>query len=525
MFKPQPYSDEITEKLAKERQLRGGNFKPPDDLDDKIALHTKRMGLPDSSPLAAIIKSTFDLNCKENDVVFMSQQVWIHVLYSDGFAPEDYEKRGEHLRILMGEVTEAKLGPDFVGDVHYGTSISHIDEFLTVQRYPTRDDKGTGLSKFDCWNPKNGCNIAHEELVPKWLGGENAKQCGTYKKGEEYYTRRPSGGVDLIPITLTNDENSKLDVEIDGIASHLGFTSSQYKAISFGFASIHIINSVKHHGKPARVNMASSHTALEWFGQRGSIQTEWVEIYDTCHGQVWLTGCQLFWKDETRDRLGAETVAFWRPIIGLGDDYVTEIANEFGRNGMTDEVIAQMRKLRSIYGKRGHKEAVESVFQADKKACLKYCKKKFKEVKTEADLTFIHKCSFFPHHGSTLGQRRLEEKHGVEGAKEVRAKRRYKRAETMGDKGRKKAAAKAYKTKTGKDAVEWSTEEEAEMWKIVNDTPSGYMTTNRGKSCISWTKIANAGLFPGRTAQQLNDKAKTLKLSAKRKRKRESILV
>ena len=67
------------------------------------------------------------------------------------------------------------------------------------------------------------------------------------------------------------------------------------------------------------------------------------------------------------------------------------------------------------------------------------------------------------------------------------------------------------------DIQEWSDEQEDELSEFMNNTPPKYISKNKGKSCISWTKVKEDRLFAGRTARQLGNKAKDLKISKSRK--------
>ena len=396
-FKRQPYSVEVKEKLRLERENDDGM---PSDLDARIKQFKRKLRLPTQHRIDKDIELCFKrATASDDDNAFVDMLVMKHALYEEDYTDKtEYETRSNELHQLSSQVKTAILGPDFVGDVHLGTAIDHNDVFLTAQRYATRADKGSGTTASigDCWNDKNGCNIAQQHLTPKWLAAEYAKRQGTHVSGVSDYEPCKSGGIDLVGVTLTKAKNGKLEEELDDIAvKHLGYDSvDQYKTTSLVWASIHIFNHKKHHKKPMRVNVGSSYTAKHWLGRRfTTIKNEYVEWYDTCHGQVWLTGCQICWSKKKRDCLAEVVVDFWTPTLGLPDDYDTDIVNEFGRNGRSDAVIEQMRKLRVTF----RHSAVNNKYKKNKDACLEWCKT------TEDKITYKQKESYFGHCGKKAG--------------------------------------------------------------------------------------------------------------------------
>ena len=76
------------------------------------------------------------------------------------------------------------------------------------------------------------------------------------------------------------------------------------------------------------------------------IRCEWVHYHVTCHGQVFLTGSQLGWREEKRNELARVTTRFLRTILGLPTGYTTVWMECKVRRGK-DEVIEKMRKIRS----------------------------------------------------------------------------------------------------------------------------------------------------------------------------------
>ena len=101
------------------------------------------------------------------------------------------------------------------------------------------------------------------------------------------------------------------------------------------------------------LDIGSSYVAKDVLGvnNREVIRCDWVDYHITCHGQVLLTGCQLSWSEEKRNELNLTLTSFWSTTLGLPTGYITELANVFGRNGRTDEVIEEMRKIRSDFQK------------------------------------------------------------------------------------------------------------------------------------------------------------------------------
>ena len=72
-------------------------------------------------------------------------------------------------------------------------------------------------------------------------------------------------------------------------------------------------------------------------------------------------GTQVYWKEETRDRLAASLVGFWRRHLALPDSYISEVANEFGRNGRSDADIAILRNIRLKYLTRARSVRAENI--------------------------------------------------------------------------------------------------------------------------------------------------------------------
>jgi len=354
-FKPQELSSEVAALLEKERRA----FVVPTKLDEKIQKHCfEKIGLPRTTSLPGTIKSLFNMN-NENDMVLMSQVLYTHVLDEENFtdAPK-YQERSNHIHRLMSAVTLARLGEDYKDCIHYGTEISSLDMFMTIMRYPTLNDKG----KVHCWNRRNGCTLLHELIMPLWLSAEKARRDGTYEKGMKFFKRLASAGLDLATVNLRKGSEVELETEQEEITDHLGFVNvEQWWSLSFGYTSLHINNTVKHHDKPALVNMASRHTMLAWAGARGDFSGTYAKFYDTCHGQVPLMGTQVYWKKETRDRLAASLVGLWRRHLGFSLGYISDVADVIGRKGRSDADIALFRNIRLGYLKRASAVRAENI--------------------------------------------------------------------------------------------------------------------------------------------------------------------
>ena len=122
--------------------------------------------------------------------------------------------------------------------------------------------------------------------MPLWLSAEKARQNGTYEKGMKNFLRLPSAGLDLATVNLRKGSEVELETEQEEITDHLGFINvEQWWSLSFGFTSMHINNTVKHHNKSALVNMASRHTMLAWAGTRGDFSGTYANFHDTCQGK------------------------------------------------------------------------------------------------------------------------------------------------------------------------------------------------------------------------------------------------
>ena len=198
--------------------------------------------------------------------------------------------------------------------------------------------------------------------MPLWLSAEKARRDGTYEKGMKYFERLASAGLDLATVNLRKGSEVELETEQEEIADHLGFINiEQWWSLSFGYTSLHINNTVKHHNKPALVNMASRHTMLAWAGARGDFSGTYAKFYDTCHGQVPLMGTQVYWKKETRDRLAASLVGLWRRHLGFSLGYISDVADEIGRKGRSDADIALFRKIRLGYLKNARSVRAENI--------------------------------------------------------------------------------------------------------------------------------------------------------------------
>ena len=71
---------------------------------------------------------------------------------------------------------------------------------------------------------------------------------------------------------------------------------------------------------------------------------------------VLLLGQQLYYKSETRARISQSLVNFWGPIIDLPADFVSEIAEHYGREeSMTSEDIEDLRAAKLEGSRRGGK--------------------------------------------------------------------------------------------------------------------------------------------------------------------------
>ena len=87
-------------------------------------------------------------------------------------------------------------------------------------------------------------------------------------------------------------------------------------------------------------------------------------------------------------------------------------------------------------------------------------------------------------------------------------------ARTLGKEGCTKRAKKAAETMTGKKSNDWSSDEEALLWKIYTD-PGRYKCASRifrGKASVSW-KIASKLFRDALTPEACKRKAASMKKS------------
>ena len=329
--------------------LRQADF--PEDFPDKcqdllrcmLGSSFQKSSIPDV--LATVLAADHS-----KDLLNLMKQ-WLQVMVNHAeYSPCDFEQRMNDFIGNCGMLMESCLGPAWNGHVHLGTLVSRAHRFALEMRYATTDDRGSGTSQFNQWNASNGCVNVKEYITALWIAAENAKRCGKYEKGEKYYIKVESAGFDFIPVTLEKGTESQLKEQCDQICQALNdITRAQLTFLSFLISTAHCLNHFKHHGKPMPLDIGSSYVVKDILGvnNRVVIRCEWVHYHVTCHGQVLLTGCQLAWDEEKRKELGDVITSFWSTILGLPTGYITELANEFGRNGRSDAVIEEMRKIRS----------------------------------------------------------------------------------------------------------------------------------------------------------------------------------
>ena len=275
------------------------------------------------------------------------------------------EKSAEEL-VEHGNKLRDKLGSRLVHDLSekHGSGFENkvnIERFSldlaaqVVKHYGTTNDNGKGSDDFSQRNDSNGCLRTHMRSVGRYLASEYLKKTQGNEDASADYDPPKMALLDMFATTARKPDeklgegDEVLAVQVDDIAEVLKIHPEQYYVINWAVSSLSAVIYAKHNEKPQPMLCACHPAQKRYFGMTEklgtrSFSTGLAQMSESVHGQVLLKGQQLFYKPETRALLSQSLVNFWGPIIDLPEDFVSEIADNYGKKkDMTAEAIEDLR--------------------------------------------------------------------------------------------------------------------------------------------------------------------------------------
>ena len=272
--------------------------------------------------------------------------------------------RGNQERGKLGKKIQDMLGKCKDLEAEYAVNIERfsIDDKgqLTMHYAPQEDaDISPYPEGFSTRNDNNGCVRTQTQSVPRAMATEHMRQLKNDDSLHANFQPPHLSFVDMIFTTLIKP-NSKLgegdevlDRQVASIAACLGMTPEQVYVINWSISALGHVIYAKENGRQ-QSNLIGSHAVTRrWYGQTGpvgtrSFQTSLMNAYESPHGEVLLTGRQLFYNEETRRHISSSLQNYWISVINnseiLSNEYPSTIADWFGKkDGMTDELLEDMR--------------------------------------------------------------------------------------------------------------------------------------------------------------------------------------
>jgi len=284
---------------------------------------------------------------------------------ADKYTAQQLVDHGNTIRNRLGTGYNNKLvGYKDLEDYFINMPVLSTDnEGQGLMHYATTEDNGTNEDMFSCRNDNNGCVMTTVWSVPRALATEELRH---HSGNDESRARLQPPQVSIIdhyptslqkPNSELDQGDEVLDTQLALISNRLGITPEQALLINWSLMNVGNVIYVKEHNRPQPTLLTSKAVAEYNFGLKGGIgkrtfQTNLMNVFESPHGEVLLSGRQICYKTNTQHIISSNLKRFWGLVINdqkiLSDAFQSNIAEWYGKKDhMTPEAIEDRRRAQA----------------------------------------------------------------------------------------------------------------------------------------------------------------------------------
>jgi len=345
--------------------------------DEALSEYYEKMGTPPA--LQGITQSILESIDHEvlsilSEIITISAE---HAQYTDLSIEENTDRAAalrvsaEEKRVKLYNALVNVLGPKWANKIN-------LEQFkpdtpfngFVIERYPTTDDEGKGPDHISCRNDNNGTIKTLLWTLPRWCATEERRQENPDAEPANFIPKH-QGVIDLYATSLIKEdtkkvarakkENGEVPITVkdqnEKIAKKADMSVEQLSAINYCLMGLQFVLFRLENGRAAPVFICSEEAAKFMWGLTGS-STNGALVVDKPlvrgnrgpHGQIWVSGAQMAYKDTTKQALCNAFRSYYSDVEQRIMFANTRVAFEFPKK-VSKEAIADMIEQRRKNGR------------------------------------------------------------------------------------------------------------------------------------------------------------------------------
>jgi len=363
----------------KKRRVGNGASQPTPAVSEEVLNgYYDKMGTP--TALQEITQSILEASDDHEVLSILSEIITIsaeHAQYID-LSIEENADRAAALRV-SAEEKRVKLYNALVNvlGLKWANKIN-LEQFnpdipfngFVIERYPTTDDEGKGPDHMSCRNDNNGTIKALLWTLPRWCATEERRRENPDAEPANFIPKH-QGVIDLYATALIKEDSDKVarakkergekpitvKDQNKKIAKKADMSVEQLSAINYHLMGLQFVLFRLENGRAAPALICSKEAAMCMFALSTSstygalvVDKPLVRGHRSPHGQNWLTGAQMAYKDTTKQALCNALGSYYSDVEQRTMFENTRVAFEFPKK-VSQEAIADMIEQRRKSGR------------------------------------------------------------------------------------------------------------------------------------------------------------------------------